>query len=310
MPYLRFVDDPEEQTGFPLNRDRITLGRDKSCDLVLESAGPNAIAISRKHAVIVRDHDNFYLEDGDGNGTKSRNGTQVNGQPVPFPTRILLKDGDTVTICGVTFIFHDGAPDGSSSVDAFATSDSLLARLGQPNQADAWKHFVELYTPFLMHLLANRLGVRSQESADIVQEIFATLVQVLPSFSYDPDRGKFRGYLRQICRNKTIDWQRKHHPRLASEAELAGLEDAAAARAFDQTWEKDHDQYLVRKALEIMQAEFQAITWKACWETVANGRAADEVATELGITKNAVYIAKWRVIQRLQQKFAGLLNTD
>ncbi len=57
-----------------------------------------------------------------------------------------------------------------------------------------------------------------------------------------------------------------------------------------------------------MQAEFQPVTWKACWEFVVCGRSADEVARLLGISVNAVYLAKSRVIRRLREELAGLLE--
>jgi RNA polymerase sigma-70 factor (ECF subfamily) len=57
-----------------------------------------------------------------------------------------------------------------------------------------------------------------------------------------------------------------------------------------------------------MEAEFQPTTWKACWEIVVAGRSPEEVAAELGITTNAVYVAKSRVLRRLRQELHGLLD--
>jgi RNA polymerase sigma-70 factor (ECF subfamily) len=57
-----------------------------------------------------------------------------------------------------------------------------------------------------------------------------------------------------------------------------------------------------------MKTEFQPSTWKACWEFVVNGRPATEIARDLGITENAVFIAKYRVIKRLRQELEGLLE--
>jgi RNA polymerase sigma-70 factor (ECF subfamily) len=65
---------------------------------------------------------------------------------------------------------------------------------------------------------------------------------------------------------------------------------------------------LVRRALELMRAEFQPATWKACWEFVVNGRSAAAVAAELGISENAVFIAKFRVIRRLKEELKGLFE--
>lgn len=60
--------------------------------------------------------------------------------------------------------------------------------------------------------------------------------------------------------------------------------------------------------MEVMQQEFQPTTWKACWEHVVGGRPAIDVARELNITPNAVYLAKSRVLRRLRQELEGLLD--
>ena len=72
--------------------------------------------------------------------------------------------------------------------------------------------------------------------------------------------------------------------------------------------EVEYQQYVTRRALELMQSEFQPTTWKAFWENVVNERPAADVAAELGLTENAVYLAKGRVLRRLRQELAGLLD--
>ena len=62
------------------------------------------------------------------------------------------------------------------------------------------------------------------------------------------------------------------------------------------------------RALELMRTNFQPTTWKACWELIVNGRSAAEVATELGISENAVYLAKGRVLRVLRRELQGLLD--
>ena len=65
---------------------------------------------------------------------------------------------------------------------------------------------------------------------------------------------------------------------------------------------------LARRALELMRTEFETNTWRACWESVVSERAAADIAAELGITVNAVYLAKSRVLRRLREEFADLLE--
>jgi RNA polymerase sigma-70 factor (ECF subfamily) len=72
--------------------------------------------------------------------------------------------------------------------------------------------------------------------------------------------------------------------------------------------EAEYRARLVARALELMQAEFQPTTWKACWELVVAGRPAADVARELGISENAVHLAKGRVLRRLRKELEGLLD--
>ena len=66
--------------------------------------------------------------------------------------------------------------------------------------------------------------------------------------------------------------------------------------------------YLVHLALDLMKAEFEPVTWRACWQFVVEGRPAADVAQDLGITPNAVYLAKARVLCRLRAELDGLFE--
>ena len=77
------------------------------------------------------------------------------------------------------------------------TPASLLERLRQPGQDQAWARFVDLYTPLLFYW-ARRLGCQESEAADLVQEVLLLLVRKLPGFTYDQHKS-FRGWLRTIA---------------------------------------------------------------------------------------------------------------
>jgi RNA polymerase sigma-70 factor (ECF subfamily) len=182
------------------------------------------------------------------------------------------------------------------------TPSSLLEQLRLHPDPEAWRRFVRLYTPMLYHW-ARDTGLRSPEAADLVQEVLLVLVQKLPEFSYDRQKS-FRGWLRTVTVNKWREGRRRRTVPLQNGA-LADLPDPADGRTFEQA---EYRRYLVDRALQIMQAEFQPATWKACWEMVVAGRPAAEIARELGMSINAVYIAKCRVVRRLRQELDGLLD--
>src|SRR5258707_1223697 len=88
------------------------------------------------------------------------------------------------------------------------TSPSLLDRLRDSAEQEAWNRFVKLYTP-LLFFWARRLGLQDQDAADLVQDVFAVLVQKLPEFTYNRNQG-FRRWLHTILNNKWRNQQRRH----------------------------------------------------------------------------------------------------
>jgi RNA polymerase sigma-70 factor (ECF subfamily) len=185
------------------------------------------------------------------------------------------------------------------------TPVTLLERLRRPDDADAWRRLVGLATPFLFDS-ARRWGLQDADAADVVQEVFVVLAQQLPAFRYDPAHS-FRSWLRTVLLNKCRDRRRRL---AASAVEPPGrpLPEAAVPDSAEAFADAEYRRALAGRALGLMQAEFPDVTWRACWEQAVNGRPAAEVARALGITVNMTYLARSRVLARLRQELAGLLE--
>lgn len=186
----------------------------------------------------------------------------------------------------------------------FTTPVSLLERIRTTPSPTAWGQFVDLYTP-LLFAWARRLPLAPQDVADLVQEVFVSLVEALPRFRYDPNRS-FRAWLKTVLLNA---W-RKHRThaartRIAAASAVEEIPDTDPRLELD---EAEYRRHLVARVLQMIQAAFEPVTWKACWGYVVEGRPADEVAAELGITTNAVYLAKSRVLRHLRAELRGLLD--
>lgn len=169
-----------------------------------------------------------------------------------------------------------------------STSPSLLDRLRQPGEPDAWARFVHLYSPIL-YTWARDMGLEREDAADLVQDMFTVLVQKLPLFEYDA-RGRFRGWLWTVTRNCWIDKYRRPLLPVAPACrpdDRPSEGDVAAA-----VEEAEFCRYLVRAVVPAVRAEFHESTWRAFWGHVAEGRPAASVAAELGVTVAAVYKAK------------------
>jgi RNA polymerase sigma-70 factor (ECF subfamily) len=185
------------------------------------------------------------------------------------------------------------------------TPASLLERLRQPSAAAAWTEFVSLYTP-LLYYWARRTVAQPQDAADLVQEVFTTLVPKLPEFQYDRQQS-FRQWLRTVLLNKWREKQRRQALPLTANGEAA-LANCAQADPALETSAAEYRRLLVQQALRIMERDFEPLTWKACWENVVAGRPAAEVAAELDVNVDVIYSAKSRVLRRLRQELQGLLD--
>jgi RNA polymerase sigma-70 factor (ECF subfamily) len=185
------------------------------------------------------------------------------------------------------------------------TPVSLLQRLQRPAEQQAWARFVQLYTP-LLYYWACRLGLQAQDASDLVQDVLTLLVRKLPDFHYE--RGKsFRAWLRTVTLNQWRNNQRRRPVPVSSGSDPA-LANLASPDDADALEEAEYRQYLVSRALQLMQVDFAPTTWKAFWEHMVAGRPAAEVAAELGIRIDSVYAAKSRVLRRLRQELDGLLE--
>lgn len=185
------------------------------------------------------------------------------------------------------------------------TSPTLLAKLAGPERGAAWVRFVHLYTPVLVRW-ADRLGIPPADRPDVVQEVFLTLLRALPQFNHTRG-GSFRGWLHTLFVNKWRDLCRKRVPTPLGAAD--GHLPAVAVE--DPTVAIDEEEYravLADRAARLVRADFNEATWAAFWATAVEDRPAASVAAELGLSVNAVYLARARVLQRLRQELAGLLD--
>jgi RNA polymerase sigma-70 factor (ECF subfamily) len=191
------------------------------------------------------------------------------------------------------------------------TSQSLLDRLkAAPPDAPDWRRLDDVYRPWVRAWLARDPGLRADVD-DLVQEVFVVVVRELPRFERRRD-GAFRAWLRQVTVNRVRTFRRaRRGQQLAAAGEstddfLAQLEDPTSDSA--RQWDLDHDAYLFRHLLATVERDFEPRTWRAFTRFVLDGQSPADVATELGISKNAVLLAKSRILKRLRDEAAGLLD--
>lgn len=182
------------------------------------------------------------------------------------------------------------------------TRPSLLLRLRDARDEAAWSQFVAIYTPLIFGFCRGR-GLSEADAADVAQEVLRAVAGAIPRFTYDPERSSFRNWLLTVVRSKMNNFfaVQARQPRPAGETTLQQFAEREPDRAVEETWRREYQANLVRWAAGQIQSEFKAQTWDAFWRTAMQGETAETVAGELGLTLNALYIARSRVTSRLKQ---------
>ncbi|MDB5338985.1 MAG: sigma-70 family polymerase sigma factor [Planctomycetaceae bacterium] len=182
------------------------------------------------------------------------------------------------------------------------TSLSLIARV-RANDSSAWSRLATLYGP-LVYRWARRTGLQPNDATDIVQDVFQSVWQGIGQFQLQSEKDSFRGWLWTITRNEV----RQYHRQRANRPVAQGGTEAnqllqLAAQWLDRQDEPEPQQTtieLAQRALKLVQTDFEPRTWWAFWRTAIEGESSEVVATELGLTANAVRQAKYRVLVRLR----------
>jgi RNA polymerase sigma-70 factor (ECF subfamily) len=189
------------------------------------------------------------------------------------------------------------------------TSASLLERLRTAGPAAAdWRRLHDTYAPLVRSWLG-QAGLAA-DADDLTQEVLAVVARELPAFRRQRD-GSFRTWLRRVTVNRVRGWRRTRD-RLpvtaldATERFLARLDDPAGDLA--RQWDRDHDRHLFDTLLAAVRPGCEPATWEAFRLFAIEGRPAAEAAARTGLTENAVMLAKSRLLKRLRQEAAGLID--
>ncbi|HJT76717.1 MAG TPA: RNA polymerase sigma factor [Gemmataceae bacterium] len=190
------------------------------------------------------------------------------------------------------------------------TSASLLSRLRAGTDEQAWQHLDLLYRPLIARWLRSDPGL-GDEAEDLVQDVMAVLVRELPRFQRRRT-GSFRRWLRTITvRRLAVHWRTcKDRPRplggSPEESPLAQLTDPNSE--LSRRWDAEHDKHVLRRLMDLIAPQFAPATLAAFRRAAFDGVTPAQVAEEMGLSLNAVLLAKSRVLGRLRQEAEGLID--
>ena len=188
-----------------------------------------------------------------------------------------------------------------------ATSLSLLHRV-RAQEGGAWNRFVQLYEPVIRRW-CERAGLQSPDSADVSQELFATILTKLGTFRHDHPGATFRGWLWTVTQNRIrLHIRRKADQPVPLGGHSAFRDMAEPGECSDLSAPPETTAEVVRRALELIRPEFEPATWQAFWRVQVEDQSVAAVAEALGLTTNAVYKARARVLRRLRDEFGELID--
>lgn len=193
-----------------------------------------------------------------------------------------------------------------AATDLTVTSTHLLEGLRRPGDETAWREYVDRYRDPVVRY-AMRFGARRDDAEDIAQQ---TLIAFSTSFregKYDREKGRLRDWLFGIARIQMLSWFRRQERQPVSAA--GGDADALASTDDDglrTLWEQEWRSAVLRACLARIRTEMQPSTYQAFELFTGRGWSAEQVAEHLGITPNAVFGAKRRILERLRALHADV----
>lgn len=187
-----------------------------------------------------------------------------------------------------------------------ATRKTLLLRIRDASNTEAWRTFVELYTPLIYHFCIRR-GLQEADCRDVLQNVFLSVHRQIAAFEYDPQRGRFRNWLITIVLRQINRHQSRLDP--GTKGLGGGLGDFLAQwipEDEEQKWDEEFQQRVLEVATKRICKEFSPDVFTAFEAVWYYERKPAEVARLMNQSPAWVYQAKFRVLKRLKQEIEFL----
>lgn len=194
-----------------------------------------------------------------------------------------------------------------------STQATLLARLADSEDQEAWREFVEMYAPQVF-VWARRYGAQESDAADVTQIVLGKLVRAMQTFQYDPKRGSFRGWLRTVTSNAVrsfaVSDQRAGRGAggTSINRRLASLQDPRPLEDLHAVLDRQAEKELLAAAEDRVQLRVKPAHWSAWQLTVREGLKPSAAAEQLNCPPSEVYVARTRITQMIRREIARMGN--
>lgn len=188
--------------------------------------------------------------------------------------------------------------------DNWNTKQTLIMRAKNQDDHSAWNEFVTYYQPFIMVIL-NYTGIKPGDREDLCQNILIKLWKNLQKFSYDPEKGKFRSWLKVIIRNCSIDFYRKK--KKIHDNEVRSLDNSfdhaetstqMTEEELDKIIDKEWRTHVTKLAMERVEKAFSGNAIEV-FKLVLEAVPTKEISKKLEIAESSVHKLRKRVEEKL-----------
>jgi RNA polymerase sigma factor (sigma-70 family) len=195
------------------------------------------------------------------------------------------------------------------SMNSELTQPSLLSRVRDPSDHEAWRQFEAKYRELILRFCRRR-GLQQTDAEDVLQLSMTNLIQSLPRFAYDPSRGRFRDYLYQVVRSALIRLQaRPKTPVSALDTSMLDAlpdhDEAASETLWTQEWVNHH----YRLAMESVRGSFEPRSVEI-FERSVRGETIASLAAAFHTTDQAIHKVRQRIRARMEQLIAQQIHDE
>lgn len=182
------------------------------------------------------------------------------------------------------------------------TRNSLLLRIQDSGNQQAWEEFAELYRPVIVRL-ARQKGLQPADADDLAQQVLWNVAGAIERWEPDSQRARFRTWLRKITENAILNALTRRKPDQAGRGEADVVLSEQAVSSTDAAWIKtEFRREIFQRAATAIRSEFAPATWQAFWMTAVEGVPVDDAVSQLKSTRASVYAARSRVMKRLKKE--------
>lgn len=192
------------------------------------------------------------------------------------------------------------------------TRDTLLARLRDPDDLQAWSEFSTLYHPLIFRF-ALRRGLQEADALDITQQVLWAVARAAESWTSVEGKPRFRSWLATVARNATLNLlQRDGKNRASGKSSVWEFMKTIPApdEDLETSWTTERRKQIFRQAAQKTEPLFSPAIWQLFWRTTVEGESIEAVASELGKSLGAAYAGRSRVMAHLRREAQLLDQAD